>query len=310
MDKKSAPTEGSRPAGGESLKWGVERRLEFIDFRLFWKGRINRADVMSRFDISAQQASTDLDRYAERSPGNIEYDRVQKTFVRGAGYVPTFSRGMGDRYLMQVQAMRLGWLEREQTWFDEPPRSEVVSLAHAPVEEPVLMAIVDAIRNRLELDVEYWTMSGKPAGTRRIAPHALAFSDRRWHARCWNEENRDFRDFNLTRMSEPRHTSSARIDPAHDLEWSTIATMRLVTNPRLPESTQAAVRREFGFDGDTLEIRTRLALLFYYREAYNLSGSHPNPYQQQLIFVNGDELEELRQSARRMSAIAVQGGAA
>jgi len=31
---------------GTGLKWGVERRLEFIEFRLFWEGGVNRADIM------------------------------------------------------------------------------------------------------------------------------------------------------------------------------------------------------------------------------------------------------------------------
>ena len=30
---------------GARLTWGVERRLEFIEFRLFWEGGVNRADI-------------------------------------------------------------------------------------------------------------------------------------------------------------------------------------------------------------------------------------------------------------------------
>ena len=36
----------------QGLRWGVERRLEFIDFRLFWDGRINRGDLTEQFGIS------------------------------------------------------------------------------------------------------------------------------------------------------------------------------------------------------------------------------------------------------------------
>ena len=38
---------------GERLRWGVRRRLEFIDFRLFWDGRFNRSDLAHTFGISA-----------------------------------------------------------------------------------------------------------------------------------------------------------------------------------------------------------------------------------------------------------------
>src|SRR5688572_15244984 len=36
--------------------WGVERRLEFIEFRLFWEGGVNRADIVRAFDVSVPQA--------------------------------------------------------------------------------------------------------------------------------------------------------------------------------------------------------------------------------------------------------------
>jgi hypothetical protein len=34
------------------LRWGVEQRLEFIEFRLFWEGHVNRSDVMTQFGLS------------------------------------------------------------------------------------------------------------------------------------------------------------------------------------------------------------------------------------------------------------------
>jgi len=34
------------------LRWGVERRLEFIAFRLLWEGHMNRGDLMDAFGVS------------------------------------------------------------------------------------------------------------------------------------------------------------------------------------------------------------------------------------------------------------------
>ena len=39
------------------LRWGVAQRLEFIEFRLFWEGRVNRSDLMEQFGLSVNQAS-------------------------------------------------------------------------------------------------------------------------------------------------------------------------------------------------------------------------------------------------------------
>ena len=64
------------------LRWGVERRLEFIEFRLFWEGHVNRSDLIDSFGISVQQASTDLNRYLGLAPANMVYDKSGKAYVR------------------------------------------------------------------------------------------------------------------------------------------------------------------------------------------------------------------------------------
>jgi hypothetical protein len=50
------------------LRWGVEQRLEFIEFRLFWEGHVNRIDLMDQFGVSVNQASMDLNRYVGFAP--------------------------------------------------------------------------------------------------------------------------------------------------------------------------------------------------------------------------------------------------
>ncbi len=61
--------------GSGSVRWGIERRLEFIEFRLFWEGHVNRSDLMAAFGISINQASADLNRYLGMAPGNMVYDK-------------------------------------------------------------------------------------------------------------------------------------------------------------------------------------------------------------------------------------------
>ena len=91
----------------DDLKPGLRRRLEFIDFRLFWDGRINRSDLREHFKISAQQASTDLDKFAEFAPSSMAYDQHAKSFLRSQAYEPVFVAGQAHRYLLQLQALKL-----------------------------------------------------------------------------------------------------------------------------------------------------------------------------------------------------------
>ena len=72
------------------LRWGVAQRLEFIEFRLFWEGHVNRSDLMEQFGLSVNQASADLNRYIGFAPDNMVYDKSARTYVRGAGFKPVF----------------------------------------------------------------------------------------------------------------------------------------------------------------------------------------------------------------------------
>ena len=38
-----------------TLNWGVERRLEFIEFRLFWEGHVNRGGLINKFGILVER---------------------------------------------------------------------------------------------------------------------------------------------------------------------------------------------------------------------------------------------------------------
>ena len=87
------------------LKWGVERRLEFIEFRLFWEGSINRAALVETFGVSVPQASKDLALYQERAPGNMEYDTRAKRYVAAERFVLRFLEPDPYIYLSQLRAI-------------------------------------------------------------------------------------------------------------------------------------------------------------------------------------------------------------
>jgi hypothetical protein len=76
----------------QPLRWSVAQRLEFIEFRLVWEGRINRADIAERFNLTVQQASADLGLYDITAPNNMTYLRGPKTFVPAATFEPKFLR--------------------------------------------------------------------------------------------------------------------------------------------------------------------------------------------------------------------------
>src|SRR5260370_379174 len=86
----------------EPLRWGVQRRLEFIDFRLFWYGRFNRRALTDTFGISPQQASADIRLYQDIAGPNLAYDSAQKSYQRAAEFKTAFMRDAAERYLLQA----------------------------------------------------------------------------------------------------------------------------------------------------------------------------------------------------------------
>lgn len=292
----------------EDLKWGLRRRLEFIDFRLFWEGKINRSDLRDQFRISPQQATNDIDKFLQFAGDSMAYDATAKAFVRSAAYQPTFARGQAQRYLMQIQALRLGWLDKVHTWFATTPELEVVELGRRPLDDHLVMVLNSAIKEHRSITATYWTMSGKPAAERELMPHSLAYAAGRWHMRAFEPGNGDFRDYNLSRLENVELGGNASIDAGLDYEWKTIGKLRLVPNPALSPAVQDSVRREYAFDDAELIKPCRLALLFYLDRQYHLTDDKIDVGKRHLVLTNFAELEELRKSARRMSVAAIEGG--
>ncbi|MDE0256432.1 MAG: WYL domain-containing protein, partial [Rhodospirillaceae bacterium] len=85
-------------------------RLEFIEWRLFWEGRLNRNDLEKRFDISTPQASVDLRHYRELAGGNIEYDATQKRYIASKDIKPRFLNVSANQLLLQLRAWASGVL--------------------------------------------------------------------------------------------------------------------------------------------------------------------------------------------------------
>src|SRR5258708_12960249 len=88
------------------VRWGLGQRFEFIEWRAYWVGRINRKDLEDEFHISTPQASIDFRRYQEAAPGNIEYDATEKSYVATTSFRPKFLELSPQRYFLQLQALR------------------------------------------------------------------------------------------------------------------------------------------------------------------------------------------------------------
>ena len=292
----------------DAVRWGVQRRLEFIDFRLFWDGRFNRRDLAETFGISAQQASADIALYSDRAPGNLVYDSALKAYVRASTYAPKLMHASAERYLLQLVAIENRWMRQEDTWFDNPPPIENVALLRKRTDASILLHVLDAIHQSRQLEIQYKSITGSNEPRRLIAPHALFHAHGRWYVRAWSAEHSDFRDYNLFRIGQAGTLQPTTANPALDFEWLHQVDMILAPNPELSPSQQAAIAAEYEMVDNQLVVTMRLSQTFYLMTEHNLdvpTGKLP-PAKQQLVLLNYDEVVNARAMARKLSIDAIQ----
>lgn len=258
--------------GAAPLRWGVEKRLEFIEFRLFWDDGINRADITEYFGVSVPQASNDLALYQDRAPGNIWYDRSEKRYFAAESFSPIFLRPDADRYLSQLRSIADRVLAPSETWLSAVPSFDVMPTPRRRVEPAVLRRLVDAVRRGKAIEIFYQSLTRDNPMWRWITPHAFGSDGLRWHIRAFCHIDRTFKDFLLPRVLEIRGEGKPIVGASADYVWSETASVVLVPHPQLSEGQKRAVALDFGMESESIAITVRLALLYYFMKRLNLEG--------------------------------------
>ncbi|WP_341023876.1 helix-turn-helix transcriptional regulator [Brevundimonas diminuta] len=290
--------------GDDRRSWTLNRRLEFIDWKLFWEGRLNRNDLEEMFGISQPQASVDLRNYRDAAPENIEYNSTEKAYLPGRNMRPSFLRISADRILLQLRAFLTGALPREDLWFRDLPTVDMAPDIARHVDPDLLRRVLAAIRSRHAVDIRYQSLT--KSRWRAVAPHALAFDGYRWHLRAWCCEREDFRDFVLSRIDEWGQLKPAFYDPADDMEWNTKITLRLCPHSGLNEEQKQAILRDYDMSEGCREIEVRLSMAYYFIKRMNLDLSDLPPARAQIELQNLADVQAAIRQAKIDSQELVQ----
>lgn len=281
----------------KQLNWGAERRNAFIEFRVFWQGRINRSDLMETFGISLQQASLDLSGYAEQWKRNLVYDKSQRAYVRGRRFKPHFITPSAADYLAQLRAIDQGLVSREQSWISVFPGYGVTPTPARGVSPETLRDVLAAIHEPAAIEVTYQSMSRPEPSARWIEPHALAFDGFRWHARAFCQNDQVFKDFLLSRIAEIGKQGPVTADPQVDTEWHTEAILEIGPHPDLSPTQRRAIEMDYGMEEGRAHIPVRRALMFYALKRLGLDTDPAarRPQDQQIILLNKDQISQTAQ---------------
>lgn len=270
------------------LRWGVEQRLEFIEFRLFWEGHVNRSDLMDQFGVSVNQASTDLNRYIGFAPDNMVYDKSARTYVLSPAFKPLFLEPDASRYLAQLRSVADGILDREDSWISDLPSFAAAPTPVRGVNPVTLRSVVGAIRRSEAIEVKYQSLSNPEPRWRWIAPHAIAFDGFRWHTRAFCLTDKCFKDFLLSRILNIRGSRQSETSPVDDRDWHSEVTLEVGPHPELSEAQSRVIALDYGMVDGRAEIKVRRALLYYALRSLGLDTDPRarRPQDQQIVLLN------------------------
>lgn len=273
-------------------RWGQERRLEFIDWRLRWDGRLNRSDLTAFFEISVPQASLDIAKYLELAPQNTAYDRSAKVYLAQPTFHPLYSSTSPQRFLNELIAQATGVFPSELSFVGWTPTVDVAPSPGRVVSVDVLLPLLQAIRKSEQLVVQYQSMASLEPTTRTLSPHALGFDGFRWHARAFCHQRLEFRDFVVARMLSVCPASEAGKDAVQDHAWHQFVTLELGPNPELPAAARAVIELDYGMTDGSVALRCRQALLLYALKRLGLLRDQEAPaHVQQIALLNRADVE-------------------
>lgn len=273
----------------------MERRLEFIEFRLFWDGGVNRSDIIDMFDVSMPQASKDLTLYQERAPQNAVYDKSAKRYVASDRFEPCFLEPDPSRYLSQLRSVWNGRLHRSDAWIRQFPTFDAVPSPVRGVRTEILRSIISAIRRSVAVEVRYQSLSPVEPRWRWLAPHAIGFDGFRWHARAFCDTDRTFKDFcrraSLRRVKRDQ-TRSRQVQTGIGINLSL---SKIGPHPDLSETQRKVIALDYDMHGGKTLIRVRKALLYYAlrRLGLDTDPSARRPQDQQIILLNRAHIDHL-----------------
>jgi predicted DNA-binding transcriptional regulator YafY len=277
----------------KKMRWGVEKRLEFIEFRLFWEGGINRSDIMERFGVSVPQASKDLSLYEEKAPGNLVYDKRLKRYFASPAFKPVFLRPEADRYLAQLRSVSDQQAEPDETWLSSLPDTDAMPVPHRRVDVDVLRAVLSAIRQQRAVEILYQSMNPvRPEPSWRwITPHAFANDGLRWHVRAYCHIDKKFKDFLLSRCLECRGDAAPGAKPDDDVFWRETFLVELSPNPALSQIQRSIIAQDYSMTRDRVSVPVRKALLYYFQKRLRLdaTGAADRPGETPVVIANREE---------------------
>lgn len=272
-----------------TIPWGTQKRLQYLEGKLYWEGKVNRGDLTAEFGISIPQASVDFTKYQEMASQNIAYNASAKYYEPTESFSPIFIELSADAYFSTMSSSPTKSIATcESDYIAAVPNpSRVINL-------DVLRTLVQSIKNKKVVSVDYRSFNNpQPGNTRLISPHAFGTDRSRWHVRAYCHESNAFKDFVIGRIASAVMESDSDIDANSDKNWFNFIEVIIGPNPTLSDAQKNIVAMDYGMTNFESKFKCRIALLYYLMKKLGIdrNGNERAGNEQQIVAINFDEIQ-------------------
>lgn len=296
-------------------KWEARKRLELIEFLLYWEQRVKAADIGGYFGVSDTQAFNDIETYRRLTLRVTEGGEVVGNLEpRVEGKRPGFVKATEDmvcRFIVPefdhyarffIEDAQTSWTPVEGFSLSRPQLKfiTVPTLDRRPVEAGSARAILRAIINRMDVEADYLSPAYGSPKTVRFSPTALGFDGFRWHVRAYRhdqatrrQDGSAYRDMVLERIGRARAVERTQIVPSDP--GAKPCQVEVVPNPSLPLHQQDNVAAQYPDMRDRVWAKTMpRSLVPYFLKRYQIEESslRKAPHQEPLVLKNREAVTQ------------------
>lgn len=276
------------------LPWGVKRRLEFIELKIYWEGRLNRKDLIDHFNISVPQVSSDLSKYQELAPKNLEYDKSGKFYFPSRHFNPILTKPTPEHFLNQLAEMTSDRLSPSAVPINFLTQCYKVPFPSRSIDTNIFKSIIKALRENLAIHILYQSMSRPDPIWRWVAPTTFGNDGFRWHVRGYCHKSNIFKDFVLGRILELSDFRPSKISIKDDLQWNSEVEFIIVPHPKLDSYKKKSIELDYGMEDGELKLSVNGAFVYYLKQRLGFSPNHEekDPNKQHIVLKNAEQIND------------------
>jgi hypothetical protein len=282
------------------MRRSQKKRIEFIESRLYWEGKISRKDLTDYFEISIPQATKDIKAYIEEAPGNIFYDNSAKLYIPSDKFTPALISPDSELYLNRLHSTDYG---SEYFFFGAIPNSYMLPTVKRKIDPSILRPLLNSIRNNNAINIKYQSMSNPKPSWRWVTPQAIGFDGFRWHTRAFCHNSKIYKDFNLGRILTIGAEKEHPLDHSNDFAWFNTITFEIAPHKELSDGQKVCVEFDYCMENGKLNFDVKAAFTYYVIKSFGFGVKHHEKpaNEQQVVLLNRQEIITQKKIMDQMS---------